>query len=239
MANVRAAAAWAVAIGAVPITLGWLLTTSLHQPLTGLLLTPLLVGCLAKGRPGLALAGIALAVGVHSGAAVALSAADPGRAAAILDGSAPYWDRTRHWIVTGADPEYDWRHFVPAHLILVLLVVAGGYVTLTALPLMVGVRELDLMNFYVGRLIAEGNAPWAAVLWGWHPWSVIRGVSYSLLLLSTATWSLNRLTGRADDRPQRTRAMFQLGLTFAVLDAVVKVWITPFVRERLHGVLFG
>ena len=104
---------------------------------------------------------------------------------------------------------------------------------------MVGFRELDLMNFYVGRLIAEGNDPLAALAWGWHPWSFIRGISHSLLLLSAASWSLARLTGRPESRPRQTVAMFGAGLAFAVLDALVKAWLSPFVRERLLTALTG
>lgn len=173
----------------------------LHQPLVGLLLAPILIGCLVRGRTGLAFWAIALTVASHSGIAIWLSATDAGRTGGILQGSEAYWEHTRHWIVTGTDPEYDWRRFIPAHLLLVGLVLVGGYFTLSALPLMVGIRELDLMNFYVGRLIAEGNDPLAAVVWGWHPWSFIRGLSYSLLLVCATSRSLARITGRSEEHP--------------------------------------
>lgn len=238
-ASIRLALIASLSVGALPVCVGWVLGTAAHQPLFGLLLTPILIGCLARGRLGLAFLAIAIAIGIHSTIAIYLSATDPSRAASIFQGSAPYWENTRHWIVTGTDPEYDWRHFLPAHLILVTLVLLGGYFTLSALPLMLGIRELDLMNFYVGRLIAEGNDPIAAVVWGWHPWSFIRGLGYSLLLMFATSQALARLKGKSEILPRVSWGMLIVGLALAVLDAFVKITISPMVREKLHNVLFG
>lgn len=207
--SVRAVVLVSLIVGVVPIGAGWAMHSHLHQPLVGLLLAPIVIGCIARGRTRLALISISLTVISHSASAIWLSATDPDRAGVILQGSEAYWEQTRHWIVTGTDPEYDWRRFIPAHLLLVALVIIGGYFTFSALPLMVGIRELDLMNFYVGRLIAEGNDPLAAVAWGWHPWSFIRGLSYSFLLVSATSRSLARITGRSEEHPRQTVILFR------------------------------
>jgi hypothetical protein len=224
----------AVAVGVLPLALGYLLGTSAHQPLTALLLGPLFWACVRDDRQGKALGVVGLVVGSHSLAAIALAATDP-TASAILPGSEEYGRQTLHWVRTGEDPEYEPAYWVPVHLGLLAGVVLLAYTSLGVLPLLHGLRQVDLMNFYVGRLIAESQSPWVALAAGWHPWSVLRGLSYACLVYEITSLSLERLTGRTLSTPRRRMLRWGVGLSLAVADAGMKVLTLPLIRSILHA----
>jgi hypothetical protein len=224
----------AVAVGVLPLALSFLLGTSAHQPLTALLLGPLFWACVRDDRQWKALGILGLVVGSHSLAVIALSAADP-TTSAILPGGAEYGRQTLHWVRTGEDPEYELSYWVPAHLGLLAGMVPLAYTSLGVLPLLHGLRQVDLMNFYVGRLIAESRSPWVALAAGWHPWSVLRGLSYACLVYEIASLSLERLTGRTLSTPRRRSLRWVVGLSLAVADAAVKVLTLSLVQSILHA----
>ncbi len=224
-----------IVAGAIPILIAYGLDTSFHQTLTGLLLVPLLLACVVQDRCVRGIAIIVMVIGVHSAIAIALSATVPERAAIILDGSIPYWEKTRHWIVTGDDPEYRWRTWLPAHLQLVVGVPLTGYLSLGAIPLGVGIREVDLMNFYVGRLIATSKHPGIALACGWHPWSIARGLGYAVLLFEVVSWSLSRMIHTPLSTRKRRKYRWAIGLTLAMLDAALKLWLSPYIRDALFA----
>ncbi len=224
-----------IVAGAFPILLAYAILTSFHQTLTGLLLVPLLLACVVQDRCVRGIAIIVMAIGVHSAIAITLSATDPERAAIILNGSTPYWEKTRHWILTGGDPEYRWRSWLPAHLQLAVGVPLTGYLSLGSIPLGIGIREVDLMNFYVGRLIATSKQPEIALACGWHPWSIARGLGYAVLLFEVVSWSLSRMTHTPLSTRRRRQFRWAIGLTLAVLDAALKLWLSPYIRDALFA----
>ena len=103
----------ALAVGTVPLLIGLAIASSLHQIATGLLLGPLFWACIRDDRLSRAIGITALVIMSHSVLAIALAAHQPERMAAILPGSADYWQRTRHWIQTGDDPEYRIAEWLP------------------------------------------------------------------------------------------------------------------------------
>ena len=224
-----------VAAGATPILLASVFATSCHQTLTGLLLVPLLLACVVRDRCVRGIAIIVMVISVHSVIAISLSATDPEHAVQILDGSAPYWEKTRHWILTGDDPEYRWRTWLPAHLQLAVGVPLTGYLSLGAIPLGIGIREVDLMNFYVGRLISTSKHPGIALACGWHPWSIARGLGYAVLLFEVVSWSLSRMTHTPLSTRKRRQYRWVIGLTLAILDAALKLWLSPYIRDTLFA----
>ena len=158
----------AVAVGTVPLAIAYLLGTPVHQPLTGLLVAPLFWACVCEDRLGRAIRLVVVVMGTHSALAIGLSAGDPAGAAACLAGSEAYWEQTLHWVRTGEDPEYQWRVWLPRHLLLFGSMLVVGGLTLGIVPFARGVEQLDLMNFYVGRLAAQSDSPATALLFGWH-----------------------------------------------------------------------
>ena len=229
----------ALAVGTVPLLIGAAILTSLHQIATGLLLGPLFWACIRDDRLGRAIGITALVIMSHSVLAIALAAHQPERMAAILPGSAEYWERTRHWIQTGDDPEYRIAEWFPHHIGLFLAATLVGGLSLGLVPFALGVEQVDLMNFYVGRLIAESESPTIAVLFGWHPWSILRGLACTVLIFETASQSLEWLSVRTLSTRRRRQTRWALGIGLAIADAVTKQFFAPFVRDQLFWNLSG
>jgi hypothetical protein len=223
----------AAAVGAVPLLAGYAAGSSLHQPLTALLIAPLFLACVTGDRLGRAVGVVVVALGVHSALAIVLSARDPAGAAAILPGAAAYWDRTWLWVATGEDAEYRWATWGPAHALLLIGVPVSAYTSFGVIPFAHGVEQVDLMNYYVGRLAALSESPARAVVFGWHPWSVLRGLAYTVLVFEVASWSLERLSGRVLSTRRRRLGRWAAGLGLAGADAVAKLALAPLVREQL------
>jgi hypothetical protein len=112
-------------------------------------------------------------------------------------------------------------------------VVLLGYTSLGFVPLWQGMYEVDLMNFYVGRLLAGSENPAIALLLGWHPWSLCRGIGYLWIVFEVASISLERMAGVPLSTRRRRATRWALGLGFLVLDGAIKLALLDVVREAL------
>jgi hypothetical protein len=225
----------AALVGALPLLLAYYFPFRESQVITGLLLTPLFLSCVMGDQFFRAAGIVAVTISIHSAIAITLSAQDPPGTAYILKGSEEYWQRTWHWVSTGDDPEYQWRTWVPAHLRLLVGVPLSAYSSLGVIPFGRGIQEIDYMNFYVGQLIRVSDRPTIAILCGWHPWSVIRGLAYTFLVYEMCSWSLARLTGQTLSPPSRRRYRWACGLGLVALDALVKLLFAPTIRDALFA----
>ena len=111
----------------------------------------------------------------------------------------------------------------------------ASYLTLGFLPLVQGLHQVDLMNFYVGQYLAHVSGPFPGMIFAWHPWSVCRGVGMFFLIYELTSLSLARLTGERLSTPGRRWARVGAGVGFLVLDGLVKWHFTEAVRSVLGG----
>src|SRR5262249_25128137 len=132
--------------------------------------------------------------------------------------------------LTGENPEYQLSHWVPAQAQLLVAVLLFAYTSFGGVVFWQGLHEVDLMNVYVGSLLRESADPFQAVLLGWHPWSVCRGLGYLLLTFEVASLSLARFTGRPLSSGRRRAWRWGLGLGFLALDGVLKATLMEAVR---------
>jgi hypothetical protein len=209
-----------VLVGALPLAVDVVFGWSQSRLTTALLLTPLLVAAAARGTPGRGMAVLVAAIVVHSLGFIALAAHAPDRLSGSFPAGEDYWRRSHAWITTGESDEYNPASWVPDHVLHLVAVVVFGYLSLGLVPLWEGFYEVDLMNVYVGRLLAHSTSPGPALLLGWHPWSVCRGIGFLLLTYQVASWSLSRLTGAPSDGGATRR--WVIGLSFLVLDGILK-----------------
>jgi hypothetical protein len=227
--------AWAIAIGTVPVTISFVLNIPGHHWLSALLLAALCLGLVREDAwfRGMGLIGLAFAV--HSVVVIALAAAAPHRAAAILPGASDYWHKQQTWIETGQDPEYRLQAWVPAHL---QLLGASSLFTFTSLGTVTfgqGFYEVDLMNYYNGQMLGRAqSAPWSLLL-GWHVWSVLRGLGYLVLTFEIISLALAAWSGKCLS-PWRARASrWGAGLGLLAADGVAKFLLLEVVRQRLDA----
>ncbi|MBY0459946.1 MAG: hypothetical protein K2V38_21730, partial [Gemmataceae bacterium] len=230
-------AAVAVLFGVGPVALDVLTGVAVSHALTPLVGWALLLAAVASDRAHPALTALCATFLLHSAAVIALAAVAPEALAQAHPAGAGYWAETEHWLRTGQGRAYDVGAWGPAHARLAAVMVAWGYLSLGLVPLLQGVRELDLMNFYVGRLVAGARGPAPALLLAWHPWSVCRGVGFLFLTFELASLSLSRIA-RAPLSPVRRRlARLAAGVGFLALDAAVKWSCSEAVRRALAAQL--
>lgn len=223
----------AVVVGALPLLVSVALGLPGHQVVSAVLLWLPFLACVRADRTGVGVGTIAVGFGTHSLLAIALSARRPEWVQDLLPGGPEYWAAQERWITTGQDPEYQPANWIPAHLGLLAAMVGLGYLSLGLLPFLQGFREVDLMNFYVGRLLSRSESSPAALLLGWHAWSLMRGVCYTLLVFEVASWSLTRLAGQETSTPARRRWRWGAGLAFFLLDGILKLFLLEPVRAGL------
>jgi len=175
----------------------------------------------------------------HNALAIALAYGDPVGASAVMPDGQAYYDAQVLWITTGTDPEYDWMNWIPAHLHLVVGITVLAVTSLGLLPLVEGIYEVDLMNFYVGNLLANSDQPLTAFFLGWHPWSALRGLCYMVLVYEVASWSLGHLTRRQLSTSSARRRRWAVALALFVADGVVKLLALDLVRNGLAAHFIG
>jgi len=220
-------------VGCVPLAVGFALGTAFHQVLSAFGGLLLLLAAARQGRTKVGIAAVAWAFVSHSILAILLSRFWPTRAAACFPEGATYWVKQLHWIVSGHDPEYVMANWLPAHFQLLGAMVLFTYVSLGLATMLQGFYEVDLMNYYVGRLLASSDGSPLSLLLGWHPWSVLRGVCYTVLMFEVASWSLSRLTGRELSTVAARRWRWGIAGVFFALDCIVKLGATEAVRSTL------
>jgi hypothetical protein len=220
-------------MGALPLLASFGLGWPGHQLLTASLLFVFFLAYVRDDQQRKAILLIAVVFSAHSALAIYLAAAAPDRAAGLMPNAAAYWRHQLQWIQTGYDPEYDPANWVFNHLQLLLAILLFSFLSLGWVPFFEGLKEVDLMNYYVGQLTTTSQDQIAAIMVGWHLWSILRGIAYTVVIYEVASWSLQRICGRTLSPYPRRQWRWLLGLSFFALDCAVKYATLASVREQL------
>jgi hypothetical protein len=187
---------------------------------------PFMVAALRRGDMRLAVARMlvwALAMGV---AATLLSYARPAQTDTLFLRGERYRTEMFAWVMTGRGAESSPSQFLRQHardtaLFVALAVTTGG---LLAMPM--GAALMNYMGHYVGTLAAASRRPALTMLLGWHPWAVIRVVSFVILGVLLSIPVLSRLFGFRVDRRSATR-LFAMAVGGLGVDIVMKALLAP------------
>ena len=187
---------------------------------------PFMVLALKRGDLRLAVARMlvwALTMGV---AATALSYARPAETGQLFIRAQAYRAEMFEWVLTGRGDESTPSAFIPQHpghasLFSTLTLATGG-----ALGMPMGAVLMNYMGHYVGTLAETSAHPARTILLAWHPWAVIRVISFVVigvvlsapLLSRIGKFRVDWMTGR------RLLAWASAGL---VLDIVLKALLAP------------
>ncbi len=225
--------------GAFPLLLGLLGVGSLQQVLSAVAVFLLLLSAVRAERAVVGIVGTGLAFLSHNALAIGIAVQWPEAAAAMMPDGVAYWEAQKAWIISGTDPEYEVVNWLPHHAQLLVGAMVLGILTFGLLPLVQGFYEVDLMNYYVGNLLAASEDGWTALLLGWHPWSLCRGVCFAILNYELASWTLQWLTGRLTSPSRGRRARLFLVLAWFLADVVLKYGMLDVVRDGLKSSLAG
>ena len=229
----------AVAAGTLPLALAWCVQSPLHRYVVAGLVFLMLLTAVRERDPVRGILGVAVAFFAHAALAISLAWQAPEPTAHVLTDGPGYWEAQLAWITTGTDPEYDWVNWAPHHLQLLVGSVILGVASFGLIPLLQGVYEVDLMNFYVGRLVDNSVHPLPALLLGWHPWSVLRGLCYLFLVYELSSLALGWFTQRELSTVRGRVGRLVAAGGFFLLDAVVKFLLLDPVRQGLAQNLQG
>jgi hypothetical protein len=223
---------WSIAALIVAATLvsyaaGWLIGVPALVPILNTLASfPFMFAALTRGDVRAAIARMliwALTLGV---CATLLSYVQPWRTDALFLRGASYRTEMFAWVLTGRGTESTPSQFIPQQAlhasVFALLALASGGVL--AMPM--GAVLMNYMGHYVGTLAASSARPAVTMVLAWHPWAVIRVVSFvtiGVILAAPVLARVGRFT--VDWRAAATPLMWaSAGL---VIDVVMKSLLAP------------
>src|SRR5262249_52953876 len=164
-------------------------------------------------------------------AATLLSYAQPWRTDSLFLRGASYRAEMFAWVMTGRGAESDPSRFVPEQALHAAIFAGLSLVTGGMLALAMGAVLMNYMGHYVGALAASSTHPAATMILGWHPWAVVRIVSFVTIGVILSAPLLSRLVGFRVEwgaaRPPPARAGAGLGLDPA------REGLLPAARRRL------
>ena len=211
----------------ISYAIGWAAGIPVLLPILNTLASfPFMVLALQRGDLRLAVARMllwALAMGV---AATFLSYARPAQTGALFLRGESYRTEMFAWVMTGQGAESMPSQFIPqqvghAALFSALAVATGG---VAAMPM--GAVLMNYMGHYVGTLAASSRRPGLTMILGWHPWAVIRVISFVVIGVVLSTPLLSRLGKFQIDRGVARTLLVSAGAGLAA-DIVLKALLAP------------
>jgi len=224
-----------VMMGALPVLICAAMLTPLHQVISALVLAPVVWTCARRDDWALGMLVLATTFTAHSLTMIAITVVAPDVGFELVPDGEAYWLKQRAWITSGEDPEYKWQAWGPAHAQLLAGTTLYSLTSLGAITIHQGFYEVDLMNYYNGRLIGISRNPVVALWFGWHLWSLLRGVGYVVLTYELASLGL-QITMGCQLASWRDRAIrWGVGIGFLLLDATAKWYLLEIVRRQLNA----
>ena len=206
---------------------GWLIGSPALVPVLNTLAGyPLMVDALRRGQTRLADARMlvwALALAV---CATLLSYARPWQTDTLFINGAAYRREMFAWVMSGRGAESTPSQFIPQQAMHALGVSALALVSGGLLAMLMGAILMNYMGHYVGALAATSAHPAATMVLGWHPWAVIRVVSFVAIAVALSAPLLGRLLAFRIDREDARRIVF-LGAFGLLADVVLKAMLAP------------
>jgi hypothetical protein len=207
--------------------IGWTIGVPLLVPILNTLASfPFMVLALKRGDLRLAVARMLLWALTMAVAATLLSYARPAQTDTLFLRGESYRADMFGWVLTGQGAESTPSQFIPqqaGHAVLfsALALVTGG---VAAMPM--GAVLMNYMGHYVGTLAAASRHPFLAMALGWHPWAVIRVISFVVIGVVLSAPLLSRLGSFTVDR--RAARSLLLGAAAGLMaDIILKTLLAP------------
>ena len=218
---------WIVVATVVSYAIAWAAGVPLLVPVFNTLAAfPFMVFALSRGDVRLAVARMLVWALALAACATLLSYARPSRTDALFLRGASYRAEMFGWVLTGRGEESEPSRFIPQQVmhtaVFVALAIASGGV----LALAMGAVLMNYMGHYVGSLAAASAHPLATVALGWHPWAVIRIVSFVTIGVVLSAPVLSWVGGFRVDRPAARQLLAWAGAGL-IADVVLKWLLAP------------
>lgn len=207
--------------------LGWAVGSRPLVPVFNMLASyPFMLAALRRGDVRDAIARMLVWAATMAACATLLAYARPWDAGLIFANGAHYREEMFAWVMTGRGAESTPTVFLPLHLrdtglFVVATLVSGGLGGMA-----MGAALMNYMGTYVGSLAAAGLHPVALAVLGWHPWAVIRIVSFVVIGVVLSVPLLSRVLGFSEDVRER-KTLLTWAAAGLVVDATLKALLAP------------
>ena len=216
-----------VAVTGLSYAIGWLVNI---PPLVPILNTaasyPFMVLALKRGDLKLAVARMllwALTIGL---CAMLLSYARPAATGTLFLRADAYRVEMFEWVLTGRGAESTPSRFIPQQLGQAAIFCGLALATGGVLAMPMGAVLMNYMGHYVGTLAARSARPALTMLLAWHPWSVVRIISFVILGVVLSVPLLSRV-GRVSVDRHAARRFVIAACAGLVVDIVMKALLAP------------
>ena len=216
-----------VAATLLSYAVGWAIGVPVLLPLLNTLASfPFMVLALRRGDLRLAVTRMLLWAMTMGVAATLLSYARPAQTGSLFLRAEAYRTEMFAWVMTGQGAESTPSQFIPqqaghAALFSGLALATGGA---AAMPM--GAVLMNYMGHYVGTLAASSRRPALTMLLAWHPWSVIRVVSFVVIGVVLSVPLLSRIGKFRVDRGT-ARTLLLWACAGLIADVVLKTLLAP------------
>jgi hypothetical protein len=207
--------------------LGWAIGVPLLLPILNALASlPFMVVALRRGDLRLAVVRMLLWALTMAVAATLLSYARPAQTDALFLRGESYRTEMFAWVMTGQGAESAPSRFIPqqaGHAVLfsALALGTGG---VAAMPM--GAVLTNYMGHYVGTLAASSRRPASTMVLAWHPWAVIRVISFVVIGVVLSAPLLSRL-GKFMVDWSTARTLLTYAGAGLIADVILKTLLAP------------
>jgi hypothetical protein len=192
---------------------------------------PLMILALRRGDLRLAVSRMLVWAAAMGVAATLIAYARPATADAMFLRGRAYRTEMFAWVTTGQGAESTPSQFIPQQLTHAAIFTGLTLATGGAAAMPMGAVLMNYMGTYVGELAGASRRPLPTMILGWHPWAVIRVISFVIIGVVLSVPLLSRLAGVRIDH-QAARTLLIVAGTGLVADIVLKTLLAP-VWQRL------
>lgn len=215
--------------------LGWAIGIPVLVPILNTLASyPFMVLALKRGDLRLAVGRMliwALSMGV---AATLLSYARPAQTGRLFLRAQGYRTEMFNWVLTGVGPESTPSQFIPQQIGHAALFAGAALASGGALAMPMGAVLMNYMGHYVGTLAETSAHPGRTLLLAWHPWAVIRVISFVVIGVVLSAPLLSRIVKCTVDWTA-ARPLLVWACVGLVVDVVLKTLLAPVWHRLLLG----
>jgi hypothetical protein len=216
-----------VAATAASYGVAWLLDIPLLVPLLNTAASfPFMVLALKRGNLRRAVSRMLVWAATMGVCATALSYLRPAATDTLFLRGAAYRSEMAAWVATGRGAESTPAEFIPQQAMHAALFAALALATGGAAAMPMGAVLMNYMGHYVGTLSARSAHPARTMALAWHPWAVIRVVSFVVAGVVLSVPLLSRLFGFTADWTA-ARPLLIAAAAGLVLDVVLKWLLAP------------
>jgi hypothetical protein len=216
-----------VAATGLSYAIGWAIGVPVLLPLLNTAASlPFMVLALRRGDVRLAVSRMLLWALTMSVTATLWSYARPSESGALFLRGESYRTEMFAWVVTGRGAESTPSQFIPQQVGHTALFAGLALATGGALAMPMGAILVNDMGHYVGTLAAASRHPAMTVVLAWHPWAVIRVISFVVIGVVLSMPLLSRIGRfRADWVAARTLLLWACAGLAA--DIMLKALLAP------------